>query len=157
MEEESMLRDEPLKYKEANEKIRKLVAYKLPEGIVRPPGQSLADFVKIFIMDWSIKHPTLYSTTGVVQTGAGKRRSLGDITRLAQTYYPGTSLEEVKNILKSLLNSKTISTGICKTIYKRVFFYRTNRVQSIEELDERDEFGWIFNLEEPTKVPKKKL
>ena len=150
-----MFRDTPLTSTEANKKVKSLNRFTLPDGVV-PEGISLETFVERFVTDWAIHHPTLYEHSGEQQTRKGARRSLGDITRLAQTYF-GTDvcLEEIKNILKALLKAKKIDTLNCNQIKKRVFFVRSTGSQ-LKHMDEPDEYGWKFNLEKKTKVPKKK-
>jgi hypothetical protein len=153
-----MLRDAPLTSEEANARVKRLRRLKLPDE-VHIGKMSWSEFVTKFVIEWANKYPTLYAHNDREQTSAGKRRSLGDITKLCQYYYPdqGISLESVKNHLKKLVNDSMISTDICSTIHKRVFFYRSNRSQTIDEVDDRDEFGWKFNLEKKTRVPKGKI
>lgn len=154
-----MLRDEPMKSAEANASIKRLMRFKLPPDVEKliTPKMPVEEFVKKFIQEWANKHPTLYAHSGATQTPQGKRRSLGDITRLCQFYYPTVkvSLELVKNILKDLINDKQISTDICDTIHKRVYFFRATKAQTIDETEDRDEYGWRLNLKKRTKLPRK--
>lgn len=156
MEEDiATFKEEPMTFKEANMKVKHMRKLKLEDGLV-PKDITLEEFIERFITQWAIKFPTLHESDGSMQTRAGAWRSLGDITRLCHYYVSNeVTLQEVRNILKTLLKVKKIDTLKCNEIKKRVFFVRSTG-SKLKHLDERDEYGWKFDLNKITKVPIKK-
>lgn len=151
-------RNTPMTRLEANKYVANDIGkIRLPTEVSIPENITLEKFVTLFITDLNTKWPTIHASNGSQQTKKNARRTLGDITRIAQFYLPNEKVcvEKVKNVLKELLKSQEISTAICKQIYKRVFHKRVPGPQTITELDVRDEFGWKYNLEKKTPVLKK--
>lgn len=114
------------------------------KGLLRKRKETLEEFLTKFITDWNLEKDTIYVETGIQQTDAGRRRSLGDIYMICKYYYKNITLNEVLNLLYNILKDN-IDTGYrtcyCSTIKKRVWYYDENSEIRIFNEDQNDEYG----------------
>lgn len=104
---------------------------------------TLEDFIHNFLVSYNQKYKTAsLGDLGRDQCSTGRLRSLADIFMICKHYFPSCTLEEVKDALYANINM--LSTQVCSTIHKRVYWIRHNSTEKRHE-DSVDEFGLKFN------------
>lgn len=114
------------------------------QGLLKKRNESPTEFLVKFFTKWNNEKDTLFVENKSVQTDTGRRRSIGDIYRIMQHYYPDITLEEVTRILYQELPEKVerFRSSYCSTINKRVFYQgdetQSGKFYDHEEVDEHD-------------------
>lgn len=83
-------------------------------------GTNLESFLENILI-YNNKYPTVYTTNGQTQTGAGKRRSIGDLFRLTYFYFPKITLTTLYTSLLKLVIEKKALSSICEATGLRVY------------------------------------
>lgn len=106
---------------------------------------SMEEWIRKFINELNYEKNTL-NIDGSINTEAGKRRSLGDIYRVAKTYFPNISFKELVVTLFKIRGE--FNDSCCKTIQKHVFYRQNDGMRHNAETDNSygyngpyDEFG----------------
>ncbi len=117
----------------------------------RPANETLKDFLIKFFSGkgemeegFNDSRNTIYADDNSVQTGIGKRRSLGDIFMICRYYYPNCTLKDVLRILYIELPAHYESgfrSNNCRQIHKRVWYYSSGNGNIYMQADENDEYG----------------
>jgi hypothetical protein len=107
---------------------------------------TIEQWLKKFLNELNYEKDTL-NAEEEIDTYAGKRRSLGDIYRIARTYYPKLKLKELASTLYSIRNEFHYS--LCNTIKKQVFYSKKDGANR-QEFNHEDEYG--RTLESYTKI-----
>ena len=102
---------------------------------------SLEDWLRKFINELNYKKNTL-DTDGDVDTPSGKRRSIGDIYRIAKTYYPDISFKELCVNLFAIRTE--FNDSFCSSIYKHVFYKKSDGREQ-NSMDDIDYGSWDKN------------
>ena len=113
-------------------------------GVLKKRKETLEEFLIKFFNEFNNTKQTIYVESEHLQTDIGKRRSIGDIFRICQYYYPECTVQEVKNILYNELPNKVDNyrSSFCSTINKRVFYKGTEDQESeFFDTEDADEYG----------------
>jgi len=95
---------------------------------------SLVEFIYLFLVKFNEEHETI-NEENKITTDICKLRSLGDIFAISNTYYPDSTMEEVKEILLNF--GYNLVGHFCEDIAKRVYLHRHLHVDS-QQLDSGD-------------------
>ena len=107
---------------------------------------TIEQWLRKFLNELNYEKDTL-NANEEIDTSAGRRRSLGDIYRIARTYYPKLKLKELASTLYSIRNEFHYS--FCNTIKKQVFYSEKDSANR-QEFNHEDEYG--RTLESYTKI-----
>lgn len=106
-------------------------------------NQTWQEFIIAFFTEWNNplrenKKNTVYvDRNDAVQTASGKRRSLGDVYRIVQYYYPNLTLKEFAKFMFVDLLQHGIRSNYCNQVRKRVWFsFGQNQHMDIGVTDE---------------------
>lgn len=137
----------------AKQIVEKEKPVRLP-GLVKKRKETLEQFLIKFFTEWNDEKDTVYvekvgskikiGHSSTVQTGKGKRRSIGDVYLICKYYYPFCTLKEVTDLMYGVLFTKMAKfrSSICSTINKRVFYVGDDGQNTkIYNTDEEDEYG----------------
>lgn len=90
------------------------------KGIVTPTEKNPVDFLKNFFVHNSSKETVFHEGT-VLYEAAGRRRSIGDIYRIAAFYFPKLTLTTTYKTLIQMCAEGKIISSICLQTGKRVY------------------------------------
>ncbi len=110
--------------------------------------ETLQEFLAKVFTEWNDEKNTIYVDDKSIQTGTGKRRSLGDIYMLCKYYYPTVTIRDVLFELYVGLRDYFDShyrTSYCHTINKRVWYYDEDAGSGIYNKELNDEYGKKYN------------
>lgn len=114
------------------------------EKTKRARKESPHEFLISFFTSWNCEKNTLYADDNTIQTGAAKRRSLGDIFMICKYYYPEITLAEVIYELYIALKEhfgNGYRTSYCHMLNKRVWYFDADRKNLFYDKTKYDEYG----------------
>lgn len=124
---------------------------------------TIKEFLKLFFTVYNKKGSGLLTHTRVsgpegdnqsTQCKGGKFRSIGDMYAICKYYYPDCTLLQVRSLIHELVKEKILTSWICSTINKRVFWNNTFEIPTMTNGDVNgypypDEFGWKYDYIPP--------
>lgn len=111
-------------------------------------------FLIKFFKEYNNSRNTIYVISGEeeeerIQTKVGKRRSLGDIYRICNYYFPTITLKEVIQLLyvtlPAALQGQGFRTSLCSQIHKRVWYFDNRKEDLISGKTQSDEYGHSYD------------
>jgi hypothetical protein len=134
-------------------------AIRLEKTLRNRKTQTLKDFIKIFFEEWNGNNDnnseqgdfknTIYVDNHSIQTGWGKRRSIGDLFMICRYYFPNCTLKQVYQILLIDLYNEFengFRTSKCNTIGKRVWYYDNEDDKGQLDLNTPDEYNNTISI-----------
>jgi len=123
--------------------IEKQPDLRLAKFFKRDLPSTVKEFLINFFTKYNAAHATILVSNKTEQTSTGRRRSIGDLFKICQYYYPNVTLGEVAKLLFVGLQAH-FKTGFrysyCSTVKKRVFYYAAGDT-TYEENKIKDEYG----------------
>lgn len=102
--------------------LRTLPKVKLSDGFILK-DKNVKSFIKNFLVNYNAQFHTVFAVTGKQQTYRSARRSAHDIYCIASFYFPRLTLTTLYNTLLELCANGGVSTNICTTVNRRVYWY----------------------------------
>lgn len=112
-----------------------------------PEITTVEEFIKKFFKSYNNQFGTEYVHSKKGQSRRGARRSVGDMTKITQYYFPKATLTEVRDIMNRMVSKGQLSVFICNSVHKRVFWH-AHFGQSATDGNglSHDEFGWTRRM-----------
>lgn len=132
-------------FKDIQTKIEKQADIRLEKFMKKGLPPTVKEFLVAFFTKYNNDRNTIYVSNKTVQTTTGRRRSMGDLFKICQYYYPEVTLLELVTLLfRELKNTPGLKGGFrysyCTTVKRRVFYFSSGS-GTLEE-NSVDEFGF---------------
>lgn len=133
--------EEPMTFEQIEQEILDQPEIRL-ERTKRNRQESALSFLKNFLRDYNHKRDTIYTDPRAVQTPKGKRRSMNDIYKIFNYYYPDVEFRTFLQYLHVDLprTMEGFRSSMCSMINKRVYYY-DGRSSSIYNKRAKDQFN----------------
>lgn len=119
------------------------------KGLLKKRKETLKEFIVKFFEEWNEEKDTILADkdkVGKTDTLAGCRRSIGDIYRICQYYYPRCTLNQIRKIVYTELfdDIDGFRSSYCYATKKRMFYVDEDEGMGVYNENTKDEFGLLL-------------